>query len=311
MEVYLASSHNDKSEIVFSGISCALNKFGFTTVPKPKPGLMDTFFGSSQPNPREIAVGIYNVEMTSPVRTTPASMKETISGSKLRAYSLYEKYKGNWCIGIETGMMKSGHYYDPTETTETTAYGEFTQNPHIGEYMQDHNCSTEKQYQMILNNDCRQKAMNLGIKDLSSSDNYISSAVTVISPEGVSITFLSEASPLSYEDRQMELHKCLHREIASNGCDDYTFMMSNGVLDTNTSLTIPISCAFGKLIKIKQKVFGSEVKKFWTHERSERMEQHVQNAYPPPHSPYTFPQFQTMSTEEIVKNTPGRYWMHL
>ena len=311
MEVYLGSSHNDKSEVVFNGIRCAVNKFGYDAIQKPKPGLINTFFGSSRSKPNELSVDVHNIEGVPPVRSTPTSMKETISGSKLRAFSLYEKYKGNWCVGIQTGMMKSGNYYDPTETSETTAGDEFIQNPSMGEFMQDFNCTTEKQHQMILSHKCRQKAMNLGITDLSSSDNYSTTSVTVISPEGVSITFLSEALPLPFKDRQMELHKFLHEEIVSNGYDDYTSMMSNGIIDENTSLTIPISCAFSKLIQIKQKAFGAKVKAFWTPERSDRMEQQLKLSYPPPHFLSSFPDFDNMTKEEIVKNTPGKYWMHL
>ena len=288
-----------------------LNKFGFTAIPKPKPGLIDTVFGSAQPNPKEIIVDVRIVNSTTPVRTTPTSMKETISGSKLRAYALYEKYRGNWCVGMQTGMMKSGNYYDPTETSQTTSNEEFVQNPSMGEFMQDFNCTTEKQHQMILNHECMQKAMNLGIKDLSSSDNYTTTAVTVISPEGISITFLSEALPLPYSDREMGLHNFLHKEVTSNGQNDYVMMMSNGVLDTNTSLTIPVSCAFGKLIKIKQRAFGDDVKNFWTSKRCDRMEHQLNIAYPPPHSPSSFPNFDQMTKDEIVKNTPEKYWMHL
>ena len=69
------------------------------------------------------------------VRSEPASGKETITGAKLRAYSMVKKYPGNWCIGIETGMIKMSDYYSKVDVSKGTIPHEMEDNPEALTYV--------------------------------------------------------------------------------------------------------------------------------------------------------------------------------
>lgn len=311
MNVYVGSS-NKNSDMIYNGIELAVNKFGFNMKRKSQPGILGLLFKPPKVQSNEIVVDVHITEQLSPVRTLPASSKETISGSKLRACDLYEDYNGNWCVGIETGIMKSGNYYDPTETVTTTTSDEFSTNSRAKEFMDKCNCTTEKQHQMALNAECRERIMNLGISDLSSSDTYGITAVTVISPDRLSITFLSEAIPLPCYDREMELHKFLHNEMRSEGNSDLVHSMSNGMSSTNNSIEVILSHAFGKLLKFKQSSFTNVFKNYWTDDRKNRTKEKLQILYPYPHQEQEpFPNCEIMTPEDIRKNISMKYWMCL
>ena len=210
---------------------------------------------------------------------------------------MFKKYPHNWCVGIETGIVECYSYDNKTDVSKGTIPHEMEDNPlalkHLDKFRE------EGEYQMDLNAQCNKMEHVLRINDISHTDSYNVTAITIVSPEHQSITYLSNGVPMPFTSDKMEEYDYLYHELERDMNVDIECQMSSFFSDRTKSIMEPLIKAFAYLINLSELGFLYKVQNFWTEERRKRYFDDTRKIVP---------DYNTFSTTTEVLLTPCEYW---
>ena len=291
LHVYLASTSIEKKEAVYRSLQFIFKKVYDRHIIL---NLKEIEFGTDL---KYTLLTIHDEKVITTVRSEPTSGKETVSGSKLRAYNMFQRYPHNWCVGIETGIVECYSYHNKTDVSKGTIPHEMEDNPSALEHLEKF--KEEGEYQLDLNAQCNKMEHVLQINDISHTDSYNVTAVTVISPEHQSVTYLSNGVPMPFTSDKMEEYDYLYHELERDMTVDIEGQMGSSCSDRTKSMIEPLTKAFGYLLNLSTPIFIKNVQNFWTKERRDRYFKDTGK---------TVPDYSTFSSNTEVLLTPCEFW---
>lgn len=291
--IYLASTSKIKKDAVYYSLKHVFQKLYNKSI-------IQNINEMNEDNVVYVLLVIVGEKIHTNIRSEPASGKETVSGSKLRAYDMSKKYPNEWCVGVETGIIECYNYFNKTDTYKGTIPHEMIDNPSALEYLKKF--KEEGSYQLDLDMQCKKEENLLGINDLSYTDSYNVTSVTIVSPLNQSITFLSNGVPMPFTSYRMEEYDYLYHELERDGLDDIEKCMSSSLSNRTMSIVDPLMKSFAYLFKLPTYNFLHQVQMFWTDERRKRYFNNTKK---------NVPNYATFTSALDILKTPNEYWSFL